>query len=668
MPLNVEDIKAMQFVQENPKDPAAPQIEQKVLGKIARYSPEEYEQVGMTPEDVGAVRWVMENPGHESAPDVRRKLLLKAAPTVNDNGVSFGQRFQVKNFIPRDPALQEQFLQKEGFETRRAPDGELEVRKAGTYNFSRLDPEGFDVQDISDVALDVGEAVVDTVATPLRAALPVGMAAGATVGMGFETLRQRGAQLLGLREDLSPWDIAEAGVIGAGVPVAFRAGSKALKWLGASLFPAAKNADEVFKIGKELGVKPTEGSLSGSKLIRNTEAAQSSKTGTMGGILLRRRVAKNKEAVQEVANTIAEAKTGRDAVQVGSEFKEQLVEGLKKRLEPAEAIYEKYENIFRRKAFKPDTAPIKELMEELPKRDILEDAAENVLKRMSGKLDQVENLTQLKSFRSQLGRKIGRATDPEVKWVLGKVYDVATQVRSNTLKNLVASGKGEPEFFELALKEITDADAIYRQAAVDVQSIFKLKSKKGLQASLQDFTRKVADGDVVSKMFNFKDPKNIKLIQEVFPDAYKSLHEGAVNKVLNGVAKTKDGVIEISPQALATKLLQLKQQSGEALQLLLGPDAGKKADAMAKALSAMPDIYKLNPSGTAPTIFNISMGTLQQVPSLMRSILLKTPGALRAGAKGFELPAARAAGVFGTRQLVDSNDQGNTTFRIPGGP
>lgn len=659
------DMMALDFATKNIAQPKGQQVAQKL---------------GLGPQDIQALQFAESNPQDERSPQIRAKVMDKIAqtrPAIQEQGVPATTRALLKNVIGREPQLQVQELEKQGFQTR-IVDDQIQLKKPGEIRFKVIDPKGFDLQDVTDIGVDVLEAGVTGIATGAKALGLVGapvtgggsVAAGSAFGgastAGFEAARQGVGKLLGLRDEIDKSEIVTAGAIGAGVPFIFQGGAELLKKIGrglVSLFPESQAAPAIKDAAKELGTKVTPGQLSGSKGVKKAEALLAKDDFNVGGFFLRRQRAANEEILQETAESLTAGASGRDLAQIGRSVKDKLSQAVKKRIEPAEAIYEKYETVFRRKAFTPDIEAIKNNVDELKDAFKLSESASNALSRVEKALPDVNNLTDLKKLRTQVGKAM--QTDFQAKPALGPLYGSLTKARSDTLKQLAAERGGD--FFDIALKEIEHADQIYRSAADDIASVLGGKTKGGLSTAVDSFAARVKDGNVVSNLFDFKDPTKVKKLAESFPEAFSDLQEGALNELVRKV--TDPATDLISPRRLGNEIEKLENVSKEAVNILLGQDASKKAQALRTFIKSIPDTRQFNSSDTAQflrTAFSIS--GVQQPFAAWRSLVLNSSQALRAlgrqaedAGRAFQLPASRGIGIAGSTNLIPS-DQG---FELP---
>jgi hypothetical protein len=149
---------------------------------------------------------------------------------------SWGSRFALKNF-GGSPEVEEQFIKKEGFETKIGGNGQRLIKKPGEEKWSVLDPKGFDLADITDVGYDLAAGLGSGLATAAAGlgagaatggagAIPAAMAAGAGSSAGLEFLRQKIGAGLGTHQGSTDvGDVALAGGLGALAPVLFGTGA-----------------------------------------------------------------------------------------------------------------------------------------------------------------------------------------------------------------------------------------------------------------------------------------------------------------------------------------------------------------------------------------------------------------------------------------------------------
>lgn len=122
-----------------------------------------------------------------------------------------------------------EFTKEKGGDISLSPDGGIIARVKGEATYKRLDPEGFDLQDITDVGADIVSGIGSGAATAaggIAGNIPGAMAAGAASGAGLEALRQGIGKALGVNNgDMG--DIAMSTAFGAASPLLFGSGASA---------------------------------------------------------------------------------------------------------------------------------------------------------------------------------------------------------------------------------------------------------------------------------------------------------------------------------------------------------------------------------------------------------------------------------------------------------
>lgn len=182
--------------------------------------------------------------------------------------ITWAERANVKNF-GIDPQQSITYLKSKHPDMEFSDtDGQIIMRKPGETSWSVLDPKGFDIADISDVAYDIPAGIVQGAATAAGGLLGGGVggvAAGAGSGAALEALRQGLGNLTGVAQGANLQDIGVAGTLGGIVPGVLGSGaSKAAQaaYLGSKggLANALKAAvgDIVPKVGKGVAADTAE--------------------------------------------------------------------------------------------------------------------------------------------------------------------------------------------------------------------------------------------------------------------------------------------------------------------------------------------------------------------------------------------------------------------------
>lgn len=655
MPDINQDKQALDWLTQNPND----QRSSAVMNKL-----------GIEPVDVQAWQYASQNPDDERSTQIRNKIYDKVAasnPATETQGVGFIDRLAIKNLINENTDLQQNYLKRKGYETRVVGD-RVEVRRPGQSRFQVIDPEGFDVWDVTDVANDAVEAIAGAFATGAKAlgalgapvtggaSLLAGSALGGAATAGVEGLRQGIGIATGLREDIDPGQIAQAGAAGAIVPGAAKLLGSAFKATGrgaASLARVGRKAESeaIEKAAKEIGAEATPGQVLDSALIQRLESAQAQSSGKLGGIGLRQQIQKNIKATQEAADDIVKEASGRTSFEVGQQAESRLTEELAERLKPAEAIYQKYEGIFSRKAYKPQLESVKTSLNEMKKDFRLNDDALKLIDKFEQKLPELKNLEDVKQFRT-LVRDSFNPLDKANARITTKLGNDLTQVRSDTLKEL-AKTRGD-DFFDVAKKEIEQADRIYKGSIDDIKAAILRPGQKvkfSPKKQVKDFLEKTPEIDRINKILKTNDPKKIAAVKRAFPLTFDALRRGKIQEIATR-AETSGAV---NPRKLANIIGKLPPETSR---LIFGSGASEKAKALKTFLDSVPPM--VGPSGTPSGIEIFRMfNLLSQSASVGRDVFRKSLERLGTGrdiltrtGTALQAPAARGLGIAGARGLM----------------
>lgn len=183
--------------------------------------------------------WNAYGEGNVQAPE---KIVNEMHPDID-----FATRAIYKNF-GADPESSFRFLQKKlpNLQLKKDKEGEVLAKRPEETEWRRLDPKGFDLQDISDIGYDVPAAVAQGAATAAAGlaggaagggvgAIPAAMAASAGSGAALEGARQGIGSLFGIEDNASKEQALIAAAAGAVSPLMFGTGAgakEALKYAG----------------------------------------------------------------------------------------------------------------------------------------------------------------------------------------------------------------------------------------------------------------------------------------------------------------------------------------------------------------------------------------------------------------------------------------------------
>jgi len=155
------------------------------------------------------------------------------APVINERTphITISDRLLFKNFGGSIEEQRDALQKKYPKLNVEIIDKEIAVKKPEEKQYKKLDPSGFDPEDISDIGYDIASGFGSGAATVGGATVggPVGaIAAGGLASGGLEALRQKIGQYAGVHGDINKEDLAWATGLGAAAPLAFgaKAGGK----------------------------------------------------------------------------------------------------------------------------------------------------------------------------------------------------------------------------------------------------------------------------------------------------------------------------------------------------------------------------------------------------------------------------------------------------------
>jgi hypothetical protein len=672
--------------------PTVKQVEQS-LNYIAANPNDEKSKAGMQKlglDETYVGAWRAANALDDADPrkaEAKNKIFDRVAtalpPKEEAGGVGFIDRFAVQNLIDRDPQLQVKYLEKKGYQARVVGD-RVEAKKPGETQYNAVDPKGFDRFDIFDVFGDALEALATGVATGAKAmgaigapttggfSLPAASAVGAAATGGFEFAKQTVAKAVGAREEYDPGRITQAAMIGGTIPVLAKGGGKllelggqAIKKAGSWLAPLKANADDVAKAAKEIGAEVTPGMVTDSALVGKLESSLVQSSGKAGGIVLRSTVKKNQKALQETAENIVDDAATASSYEIGAQAGQKLIETVKKRLAPAEAIYDKMETLFSRSAYKPDISRFDDFIDDLADNFKFSDDVLSKLGNIKSKLPEVKNLTDLKTLRTNIREQMQASSDPGIRRAFSQLYDEATKLRGQVLLDL--SEKRGGQFFMQAKQEIEQADKIYAAVSNDVKNAIMKRGARQLRggplAAVKEFVEKVPEGKLIQNVLQTNDPRKIAAVEKAFPEAFELMRQGKISEI---VAKSQlKGAV--SPTKLAK---QIDAMPPEARKLIFGEQASQKAASLKTFLDNIGE--RLGPSGTPEGVeFYGLFNVVKHATSLGREALMRSltseameKGILTQAGKFVAAPAFVGAAEFGARQALPA-PQNNGGFQLP---
>lgn len=704
MPTVSETTQILDFISENPQD-------QRSFSALKK--------LGLEPIAIEAWKGVKNNPSDPKAIAVKNKIFdtisanLPAKQEINDT-VGFVDRFAVKNLIDRDPELQKKYFEKKGFNAR-ITDGQVEIKKPEDVQFTAVDPKGIDRFDIFDIFGDALEAVATGFATGSKVvgaigapvtgggSLAAGVGLGAAATGGFEAGKQALAKGLGLREDYDVQRIAESAAIGGAAPLVIKGAGKLLGkmgesigWLSSKFGNAPKSPAQIQAIedaAQVIGAKATPGQLSESKFIQKLESKMAQQTGKLGGTGFRSQIESNIKAAQETAESIIKDASSKTNFEIGDAVKKDLVETVKRRIDVPIAIYDKWENVLTSKyadelarlkssaseqaslslgavrepsiqslnklnIYSPNVEQLKKTISGLFSDKKMEQEGLSVLNKYKGLVDKINTFEDLKDFRSAIGTQL---SDPNLNKsalsVLNSLYSSTTNLRNEAIEKAAKSAidPADKKLFSTALDEIKDADAIYSSVSNDLKNVLygaKRVKTGSPNMELDKFTA-IPEVSIIDKVLSTNDPKKIENVKNAFPEIFEKLRSGKIEDISARAAK--NGVV--NPKMLAKIIDKMEPETAN---MIFGIEGVKKAKALKVFLDSVPD--KLGPSGTPEglefaQLFNPFAQGWSLAYDQFRKLVSETPIGKdifsRAG-KGLQGSIATGLGEFGARNVFQT--------------
>lgn len=412
--------------------------------------------------------------------------------------------------------------------------------------------------------------------------------------------------------------------IEGGVPTISDAQVDTARGLGQKIFgptKASPNASEVMDAVEQIGGKGTK--TPGYMLTRDNMAQNLASTvlkdPTIPGELERRSIRPITEGLDSFGQEIAGKGSPLSAFQTGENVRAGLGAEVKKRLAPAEAIYNNIESEFAKipingVAFK---RAMKAMRNEA-KTDYSGRSEALLTKLENTFTDNIDDIAKLKEFRTKLGRNLEQSATPEERSIIGKMYEVLTRERNRSILRYEGNAPQKAGI----LKQLREADDIYRRelrASSEALGIEGGKRETTRQA-IGSFLRETPSEDLTKKLFERGDFGGLMKMKETFPEQFEQLRQRALGELIE--KSSPNGIM--SPQRLVSNL----SKYGPEVQELLMGELLPKAKAAKTVLGALPRNF--NPSDTATKLQFLDLFNPKvQAQSFARRAVLhrKTPDA-----------------------------------------
>jgi hypothetical protein len=500
--------------------------------------------------------------------------------------------------------------------------------------------------------------------------MPGGAVIGAGLGgAGGEALKQIGQKYL-LGNEAAPLenrisDIAQQGLLGSEQEMGGQLLAKPLQAAGEGLgkyYEAIKdkikpNAPEITAASERLGFSPTQGMLSENPTLQKMESSLSQSP--------RPTATEQRQAYENVrkgfgtaAENIEGLKTGESNYKLGSNLKT----GLESEVQAAKApVSELYGDINK------DLINIK-LQPKINNKSIGILKKDSVFKTKDGKeflnnisddINSLENVADLKEYRTNLLKNISSSTSELDRLRYEKVYDQVTNLRDTSIQAIKdtdpfvkASGKSGAEIVDELHNKLALADAAHSENIRQLQKIKGIAGIKGDVKSQGSFLRslgKVPEEDLIKKAAN-TDISTLNEFKDKFPALYENAKTAQVNDLVSrsmdksglNVTRFLKNVDKLEPE-IKSNLFDAKQnQVFEDLKLI------QKESPAPSGPSGTPEglNYKglLSPHGYASDIAQ------QQI--------LKNSGILKNASEGLQSPTVKTD-LKGLLQIISKKSDQN---------
>lgn len=604
--------KTLNYIATNPNDPIAKQAQEKMkIGDDA----------------IKSWRYTMDNPDDPIRPKVRNKVFDRVAFGLPEKEQTFGDRFSagplgfndrtvIKNLLDRDPILQQKALEKQGYITR-VKDGEVQVKKPGEPQFQKIEFDGIDVFDATDVITDVMAGGLSGITATLGGILgapagPAGVGAGIVAGGGVgagiaETVKQGIAKDLGLRDEFDVSRIGQETVIGGLASVAAPVASKLVSGSGKLIQKAGpklrENVAQVREAAKRLGIKPALRQIYDDDTVRLLEENLEKNLGTLPGVFTRSRAKATVGKLDEIADAMIGRAKNLDLVDVGQEAKTRIQQSVKRRLAPVEAIYKKVEGFLKGADEFIDEDYLAGQVDAIADKYRFDPGSESTLNFFKRKVGEINNLSDLKTFRTNIGKAIqdAKASNDIAKIrALGDLYDAATTTRSRSLNLMIDNSDDATSMLAQAAKDaLKQADEQYRNINKAVSEALLKRGQVAKQSAkaIAENLENITEMKLAKTLLDTNDPKKLQKFKEVFPDAFEVLREGKIAEVAKAATNNKNNTLRIG--TIMDRFAKMPRASKE---LIFGKDVDQTIKDLQVLFESLPP--PLNPSGTSHNLLS----------------------------------------------------------------
>jgi hypothetical protein len=415
-------------------------------------------------------------------------------------------------------------------------------------------------------------------------------------------MSEMGGQLLG--KGLSTTYNTGKGVVKYGVDKTKQGFQKA-----ADLISPAKeklNAPEIIAAAKELGIEVTPGMLDDSGFVERLESSLA-KSPSYFGQKLKRALTGVYDGLNKAGQELTDEATNLEPFAIGEKFKSNVTANLAEKLDPISSVFNEV-------AESTKHIPVGERSLERVGANIANDdlfslgVGSETAKKYVDAIPKLKNANQIKSLMTALNEDL-RAAQGSDRQVLGMIKEKLARLENNSIvrgaiqaARETGSGPGSMKAAtgEAIGKDIVgdllDARKAYAGVAKDVAGVAKeARLKIRGPGSFGDVVEQIPSERIQDKFFNVDNIRQIKGLQDVFPEAAELLRQG---KLKEGLEAAIDNSLAGQGQFASNKFLKWARGLNPSAQVhLFGQDGAAKIANMQTVQNAMPRNF--NPSGTA---------------------------------------------------------------------
>lgn len=361
------------------------------------------------------------------------------------------------------------------------------------------------------------------------------------------------------------------------------------------------NTEQILAAAERLGIKVTPAMLDDSKFIERMEYTLANSPSLWGQSIARKQDAVKKGMQSATQNLTSDAKNLSKA-EIGEQFKSGLTAKVGERLDP---ISETFNEI----AQNTKSVPIPQKSKEAIIRNIqnLDDVK---LTGGGGKpgqyiemLNRAENADHIKKIVSYINDDLKTASGPE-KFALGSIKEKLLNLEKNsvtraaiqTARDLGQKGSTGQKIGNELIKDLQGARKGYRELSQDLTSIgesARLKPRSGPMSFL-DEVEKVPSENIQAKFFNVNNNRQLKSLQEKFPEQFDLLKQGKLKDIAeSAIDFSQKGKGETNT---AKFLKEVRSLTPESKKMLFGENT-RIIDDLETIQKTLPENF--NPSGTA---------------------------------------------------------------------